>query len=295
MRTLTQHARRLPILLLAIITLMLTALPVPKAGATPAADWAAWAITADFKGGALQVVYTVYTGTQAPNAQVLASSSQDITASCTVSGLTFSGEYGVFNGSTMIACPVPSWRDAVFALDPSLGQGHKNKVTEIPGTGPLWAAADVILDPGTSDNPVVDASDLGMVFSLPRSGATARTRLTLSSGSYVSPNWNADNLAGNRTLIGADGPVIVAIDKEFGWLDFLKAPDWSNYFNGVNGMQVGYRTEGTNVWQGVQSAAAPYTLKTTAGTVNIGYNSKTGTYFRGRIRSIRFDPGSKGN
>ena len=186
MRTLTQHARRLPILLLAIITLALAVLLAPKASATPSADWAAWAITADFKGGALQVVYTVYTGTQAPNAQVLASSSQDITASCTVSGLSFLGDYGVFNGSTMIACPVPSWRDAVFALDSSLSQAHRNKVTEIPGTGPLWAAADVILDPGTSDNPVVDASDLGMVFSMPRAGATARTRLTLSSGSYIS-------------------------------------------------------------------------------------------------------------
>jgi hypothetical protein len=295
MRSLSQHTRRLSILLLAIITLIMAALPAPKASAVTAADWAAWAITADFKGGALQVVYTTYTGKQAPNAQVLAFSSQDITASCTVSGLTYSGDYGVFNGSTMIACPVPSWRDAVHALDPALKQGSSNKSTEIPGTGPLWAAADVILDPGTSDNPVVDASDLGMVFSLPRAGATARTKITLSSGAYVSPNWNADNMAGNRALLGADGPVIVAIHDEFGWLDFLKAPDWSNYFNGVSGTQIGHRTEGTSVWQGVQSATAPYTLKTTAGTVYIGYNSKTGAYFRGRIRSIRFDPGSKGN
>jgi hypothetical protein len=295
MRTFSQHARRLRLLLLAIVALTLAALPAPKANAITAAAWAAWAITADFKGGALQVVYTVYTGKQAPNAEVLASTSQDITASCIVSGLTFSGDYGVFNGSTTIECPVPSWRDAVYVLDPSLSQANRNKSTEIPGTGPLWAAADVILDPGTSDNPVVDASDLGVAFSMPRAGATARTRLTLSSGSYLSPNWSVDNVAGNRTLIGADGPVIMAIDDEFGWLDFLKAPDWRNFFNGVNGTQIGYRTEGTSVWQGVQSASAPYTLKTTAGTVYIGYNSKTGAHFRGRIRSIRFDPGSKGN
>jgi hypothetical protein len=295
MSTSPQHSRQLPILLLAIIALLAAITPMPAAGASVAADWAAWAITADFKGGALQVVYTAYTGTQAPNAQVLNSSSQDITASCSVSGLTFSGDYGVFNGSTMISCPIPSWRDSIGALDPSLSQANSNKVTELPGTGPLWAAADVILDPGTADNPVLDAKDLGMIFSLPRSGATARTKIALNSGSYVSSNWNVDNVAGNRTLMGADGPVIVAIDDTFGWLDFLTAPAWETYFNTVAGSEIGYRAEGMGTSQGVQSANAPYTLKTTAGTVNIGYSPSTGAHFRGKIRAIRFDPGSKGN
>jgi hypothetical protein len=295
MSTLSQHARRLPILLLAIIALMAAVSPAPAARATTASDWAAWAITADFTGGALQVVYTAYTGTQAPNAQVNASSSQDITASCTVSGLTFSGDYGVFNGSTMISCPVPSWRDQIFALDPSLAQATSNKVTQVPGGGPLWGAADVIPDPGTGDNPVLDARDLGMVFSLPRNGATARTKITLSSGSYVSANWNVDNMAGNRTLMGADGPVIVAIDDTLGWIDFLKSPDWENHFNTVSGMEIGYRTEGVGTWQDVQFAGAPYTLKTAAGTVYIGYSPGSGAHFRGKIRAIRFDPGSKGN
>jgi hypothetical protein len=289
------HARRLPILLLAIIALITAALPAPTARASVAPAWAAWAITADFKGGAMQVVYTAYIGTQPPNAEVLAWSSQDITTSCSVSGLTFSGDYGVFNGSTMISCPVPSWRDQIFALDPSLAQARGNKVTEVPGGGPLWAAADVILDPSTGENPVVDARDLGMVFSMPRAGATARTKITLNSGSYVSGSWNVDNLAGNRTLMGADGPVIVAIDDALGWIDFLKSPDWQNYFNSVSGAEIGYRTEGPGTWQGVQSASAPYTLKTTAGTVYIGYSPSTGAHFRGKIRAIRFDPGSKGN
>jgi hypothetical protein len=291
----TQHSRRLPILLLAIIALMMAALPASAARASVAADWAAWAITADFSGGTLHVVYTAYTGTQAPNAQVLASSSQDITASCSVSGLTFSGDYGVFNGSTMIACPVPSWHDAIRALDPALAQANNNKVTEFPGGGPLWAAADIILDPVTSENPVLDAKDLGMTFSLPRTGATAKTKITVSSGAYVSPSWNVDNAAGNRTLMGEDGPVIVAIDDALGWLDFLRSPDWENHFNSVAGAHIGYRTEGASTWQGVQPATAPYTLKTTAGTVYIGYSPSTGAHFYGKIRSIRFDPGSKGN
>jgi hypothetical protein len=295
MSTFLQHSRRLPILLLAIIALMTAVLPAPAAGQSVAADWAAWAITADFKGGALQVVYTAYTGTQPPNAQVLAWSSQDITASCSVTGLTFSGDYGVFNGSTMISCPVPSWRDSIGALDPSLSQANSNKVTELLGEGPLWAAADVILDPVAGENPVLDARDLGMIFSMPRNGATARTRISLNSGAYVSPNWNVDNAAGNRTLMGADGPVIVAIDDTFGWLDFLKAPEWENFFNGVTGPEIGHRTEGMGAWQGVQSATTPYTLKTTAGTVYIGYSPTTGAHFHGRIRALRFDPGSKGN
>jgi hypothetical protein len=295
MITLQQHSRRLPVLLLAIITLMVIALPAHAARATPAADWAAWAITADFKGGALQVVYTAYTGTQAPNAQVNAWFSDDITASCSVSGLTFSGDYGIFDSSTMISCPVPSWRDTIRALDPSLAQANGNKVVEFPGGGPLWAAADVVLDPGTADNPVLDAKDLGMVFSLPRAGATARTKIALSSGAYVSPSWNVDGMAGNRTLMGEDGPVIIAIDDEFGWMDFLTAPNWQNHFNGVAGLEIGHWTQWTSTSRGVQPASAPYTLKTTAGTIYIGYSPSTGAHFRGKIRAIRFDPGSKGN
>jgi hypothetical protein len=295
MTTLPQRSRRLPILLLALIALCTAALPTPAARANTASAWAAWAITADFTGGALSVVYTAYTGTQAPNPQVNAWSSQDITASCSVSGLTFSGDYGVFNGSTMIACPVPAWRDAIGALDPALAQASSGKVTQVPGGGPLWAAADVVLDQVTGENPVLDAKDLGMVFSLPRSGATARTKIALNSGAYVSPNWSADNMAGNRVLMGADGPAIVAIDSEFGWMSFLKAPDWQNYFNAVTGAQIGYRAEGPIISQGMQSASAPYTLKTSAGTVYIGYSPSSGAHFRGKIRAIRFDPGSKGN
>jgi hypothetical protein len=195
----------------------------------------------------------------------------------------------------MISCPVPSWRDAIRALDPSLAQANGNKVVQIPGGGPLWAAADVVLDAVTSDNPVLDAKELGMVFSLPRTGATARTKIALNSGAYVSPRWNVDNTAGNRALMGADGPAIVAVDDEFGWMSFLKAPDWQNYFSGVAGTQIGYRTEGTVASQGVQSGSAPYMLKTTAGTMYIGYSPSSGAHFRGKIRAIRFDPGSKGN
>jgi hypothetical protein len=295
MTTSTQRSRRLPILLLALIALVTAGSPAPTARATPASDWAAWAITADFSGGALKVVYTVYVGTQAPNAQVNGWTSQDITASCSVAGLTFSGDYGIFNGSTMIACPVPSWRDAVGLLDPALAQANGNKVVQVPGGGPLWAAADVVLDQVTGENPVVDAKDLGVVFSLPRSGATARAKIALNSGAYVSPSWYVDNTAGNRVLLGADGPAIVAIDDQFGWLSFLKAPDWQNYFNGLAGAQIGHRVEGLTTSQGTQTASAPYTLKTTAGTVYIGYSPSTGAHLRGKVRAIRFDPGSKGN
>lgn len=295
MTTLPQRSRRLMLLFLMLIALITATLPAPPVRASTASDWAAWAITADFRGGALRVVYTAYIGTQAPNAQVNAWFSQDLTASCSVSGLTFSGDYGVFSSSTMISCPVPSWRDAIHALDPALAQANGDKVTQAPGGGPLWSSADVVLDPGSSENPVVDAKDLGMAFSLPRNGSTARTKIAVSSGAYVSPSWNVDNAAGNRVLMGEDGPVVVAIDDEFGWMNFLKAPDWQTYFDGVAGSQIGYRAEGPITTQGVQTASAPYTLKTTAGTVYIGYSPSSGAHFLGKIRALRFDPGSKGN
>jgi hypothetical protein len=53
--------------------------------------------------------------------------------------------------------------------------------------------------------------------------------------------------------------------------------------------------EGPVISQGMQPASAPYTLKTSASTVYIGYSPSTGAHFRGKIRAIRFDPGSKGN
>lgn len=91
-------------------------------------------------------------------------------------------------------------------------------------------------------------------------------------------------MAGNRVLMGVNGPVIVAIDHEFGWLKFLKAPDWQNYFNESQERRFGYRAEGPITSQGVQTASAPYTLKTTAGTVYIGYSPSSGAPLRASAR-----------
>jgi hypothetical protein len=297
----SQHTRRLLILLVAIVALLAVASPAPTARATSSPTWAAWGITVDFPGKQLQVIYTAYVGTNDTPPVVTAWSEEDITASCTIQGppFAFDGDYAIFNGQTYIECTLPAWRDKIKALAPGLPAAHKNVVTGDPGFGPLWAAADVKLDAVTSANPVLDAQELGMVFSLPstwqpNNSTLARTRLTLSSGAYLSPSWLADMNAGNRMLIGEDGPAIVAVDGEFGWLNFLTIPAWKSYFtNQVTGMTLGSWVEAPgSSWK--QTPVPSYQLKTTSGTVYIGYSPSSGAHFFGKIRSIRFDPGAKG-
>jgi hypothetical protein len=301
MRTLLQHCRRLPILLLATLALLAMMLPAPATQAASAPAWAAWGITIDFPSQQLRVIYTAYVGTNDNPPVVVAWSEEDITASCTVQGppLMFDGDYAIFDGQTHIECAVPAWRDKIAALAPGLPAANRNVVTGDPGFGPLWAAADVRLDARTSANPVLDARDIGMVFSLPsvrkpNGSVTTQTELALSSGALRSPAWAADLVAGNRMLIGEHGPAIVAVHEEFGWLSFLTKPGWKSYFtNQVIGMTIGSWVEDPAAsWK--QSPVPPYQLRTTSQTIYIGYSPSTNARFYGKIRSIRFDPGAKG-
>jgi hypothetical protein len=299
-----RRLRRSSIWLLALAALLAACLPAPAASATSSPTWAAWAITVDFPGQQLQVKYIAYTGTNGPPAQVIRWSEQDITTSCTVQGpaLTFHGEYAVFDGQTYIECAVPSWRDQIALLAPALAVANSNQVTGDPGFGPIWAAADIRLTPATpatAANPVLDAQELGMTFSLPsvrqpNGSIQAQTRLALNSGSFASPSWIADTTAGNRTLIGEDGPAIVAADARFGWLGFLTNPAWRTFFTSqVIGSTLGSWSEAPVAsWK--RTPVPAYQLKTRSGTVYIGYSPSTGARFVGEIRSIRFDPGAKG-
>ena len=304
MSVLPRYTRPLSILLLVLAALLAAGLPPRAAGAAGSPTWAAWAITVDFPGQQLRVKYIAYTGTNGPPAAVISSSELDITTSCTVQGppLTFDGDYALFDGQTYIGCAVPSWRDQIAALAPASTVARSNQVTGDPGYGPIWAAADVRLTsatPTTSANPVLDAQDLGMVFSLPsirqpNNSIVAQTKLSLSSGAFASPGWTADTTAGNRTLIGEDGPAIVAADAQFGWLSFLSNPAWRTFFtNQVTGMTLGSWAEAPSAsWK--RTSVPAYQLKTGSGTVYIGYSPSTGARFVGEIRSIRFDPGAKG-
>jgi hypothetical protein len=58
-----------------------------------------------------------------------------------------------------------------------------------------------------------------VAFSAPSNGVKARTSQALTSGTYSSPQWNQSS-AGNRVVVGENGPAIVAVAAHFGWLIF---------------------------------------------------------------------------
>ena len=117
----------------------------------------------------------------------------------------------------------------------------------------------VKLDAVSSANPIIDATGVGVALSAPSDGTKARTSLTLTAGTYSSSQWT-QNSAGNRVVIGEDGPAIVAVATHFGWLNFLTDPNWSNFFNGVTGMAIGHWVESPSAhWT---APAARFKLKT---------------------------------
>lgn len=288
--------------LLAVFTgLVLVAPPAPAVQArqaSPQPKWAAWALSVDFSGGTMKVLYKAYIATYDTPPLIIGWYDKDITASCatnTGAPIQYAGDYAIFDGSYYITCTVPSWRDAIRSLDPTMWPAPGASFIATVGDGPVWAAADLVLSQVTANNPVVDAGDLGIVFSVPRSGGTAQSAITLSGGTLASSNWNVDNQAGNQVLLGTYGAAIQAFHDKFGWLGCLHDPNWRRFFsNGANGLDYGHWVE-QPTRKGVRAASfASYRLAAGGGNISIGYSPSTGSYFYGKMRSIRLDPGSKG-
>jgi len=275
--------------------------PAAQAAGAPGPSWQAWAISVDFPSQKPHVVYTAYVGTNTPTPQVLTSSTVDISKKCTIvsptGNLNFDGTSAIFDGQSYIQCQVPSWRTKLAALAPTLPGANNNTLMCDAGGGPLFSAASVKLDAVSATNPVIDARDLGSVFSLPSDGIRAQTQLALSSRTYLSPRWNLDLTAGNRMVMGMNGPAIVAASNYFGWLTFLTpglTPAWDAYFTGtVVGTQMGHYVESpAATWT---TTGSSYRLRTTGSTVYIGHDSMTGANLHGKVSIIRHDPGCFGS
>src|SRR4029453_13238272 len=99
-------------------------------------------------------------------------------------------------------------------------------------------------------------------FGLPSDGVVARTRMALSSRTYISPDWAVDS-AGNRMVMGQHGPGTVAVASYFGWLDFLTGPNWDNFFNSfVKGTYVGHWVESPGTFLRMSGTSLNYPLGT---------------------------------
>jgi hypothetical protein len=283
-----RNQRQLLILGLTIVVVLASNVALPSAHAQSAPSWQALSIEVDFPNQQPRVIQTTYYGSDLPTPHVISSSSVDVTANCTTIGtLTYSGDYAIFNGSSYIQCGLASWRSNLALLAPGLPGAKNDKLTCDALSGPIFGAADVKLDPVTAQNPIIDASDLGIIFSLPATGNKARSQLKLSSRTYTSPTWNR-NVNGNHTLIGIDGPAIIATDTYFGWLDILTS-NWEPFFQTVSGSTIGQMVESPlATWT---APTIPYVLKTTASTIYIGYSPSTGSYLRGKLRNGQIDPG----
>jgi hypothetical protein len=293
-RTCSHYTGRLLLLVVAVAALLAATSPAPSARAAVLASWQAWEISVDFPNQQPQVVYTAYIGTNDPNPRILDSIAIDISADCVVQGgpLTYDQDgYAIFDGATYIECTAPSWRDQLAILGPYLPGASKNTLSCDAGNGPLFVAADVKLDSVSASNPIIDAHDLGLTFSLPSSVANARTVIALTSGAYASPLWPV-NGAGKRMLMGENGPAIVEAAAYFGWLGFLTDPSWQGFFKTtVVGPKIGHWIESPSAsWT---TPAGPYKLKTQGAVVYIGHNGLTGANLRGRLSSGRIDPGCK--
>lgn len=293
---------------------------VPAAAAPPAmagppypdAEWAAWGLAASFTTGAPRVSFAAYVGKrdtqpQTPGDQpgVLGSLVTEITADCRVRGAPAlavdAAGYADFDGGVYLECRTPDWRLMVAQLAPHLNVAN-GPATECPADrSPVWAAAELILDPVATgvarQNPLLDASALGLTFSLPTSGSIARARIGLSSGDYQSTAWAYDSVGGNRLLLGRHGAADVASIQHFGGLAYMQNPGWANYFNTtVSADRVGQWLEPAN--GGTYTTAAltgPFIVATGSQTVYIGRDNQTGAMLEARVRKIQSDPGCYGD
>ncbi|MFP4438107.1 MAG: hypothetical protein ACLFVO_12735 [Chloroflexaceae bacterium] len=298
MTTHQQRSRRLLLLssLISALLLTLSFTPVTRAdeNPNPNATWAAWGLAVDFPNQQLRVRFATYVGDETP--QVLDSiSGQDITSDCTVHGtLTFDGDYAIFDGQTYIECELPNWGEQAAILAPHMAGFYQGTCDCSPSASPFWISADLVLDPVAAANPVFDGSEVGFTFNLPSNGSSAKTRVTQSSGTFLSPAWTV-NPNGNRMLVGRYGPVVEAIVSHFGGLQYLTDSRWKEYFTTqVTGNKMGQWLESpSEYWR--TSMAPNYTMNTGSATVQIGYETSTGNMLHGKLRKLRVDPGCRGS
>ncbi len=291
------HTRRIRRFLPAFIaTLALAAgltAPARPAAATPTEPaWLGYAVTADFNSGQPKILYTVFSGVNGPPATVLDFDTDDITAECVFTDITYNGGYAVFNGtSSQIACALPSFRDKLAELFPALPP-PESELTCHSGGAPLWASAQAILDPVSAEQPVINVltpGDRGMFFKLPSTGVKARSVIELpNSATLTSPQWSLGG-SSNRVLLGMNGPSIIALDDAFGWLSYLN-PAWEAAFAPVVGATARHWFETPNRASWV-TAPTSYKMYSDAMQATIGHNPVTSAYFRGRLRYARIDPG----
>lgn len=296
-RRLPAQPSRLALVLIAAL-LLLGSIPAPSARAQAVGPlWAGWGLRVDFPNivpRAPRVLYTVYYGENLPVPQVLDSTTIDISAQCSAFSLNYTATGASFNGtSSHIVCTVPSWQDELALLNPMLPPAVLQTVTCAAGSGPLWAYGN--LRPATQNraNTLIDAGDLGVRLSIPVTNGKAQTELALSSGAQRSPKWSLSPL-GNQTVIGQNGPAVVAVADHLEWLDSLTNPAWRTFFtNQVVGTTMGNYVEApteTRTWV----VPAPYSMTTDAATVYIGRRASGGSYYKGEMISAAIDPGCQG-
>ena len=290
--TLLRSVRRLLPALIAAAALA-AGLVAPRAtSAAEKLSWIGYAVTADFDGSEPEIRYTVFGGTNGPPAQVIAFLEEDITGDCNFTDISYSGGYAIFNGSSsQITCALPSFADKIAELFPELPPLEAD-LTCTCGGAPLWASAQAVLDPVSGEQPVASVahgSRQGLLFRLPSVATSTRTVIELPNNiALASPKWVPDS-RGNSMLMGVNGPSIIALDNEFGWLSYLN-PLWKTAFQPVVGQAARHWVEAPNRAPWVNAPPA-YKLYTSEGTLTIGHNPATGAYFSGKLRFMRLDPG----
>jgi hypothetical protein len=284
--------RRLMPALLAVVALA-SGLVVPRATAAPREPtWVGYAVTADFAGGQPRVFYTVFGGVNGPPAEVIDYLQEEITGDCAFTDISYSGDYALFNGSSSrIECALPSFADMLAELFPAMPSPEAEVICDC-NVSPLWASADATLNPVAGEHPVAaiaHGTRPGLLFHLPSNGARARTAIALPNGvGLVSPQWTPA-AGGNQLLLGVNGPSILALDAEFGWLSYLD-PLWEAAFASAVGTKGRHWLQAPGQASGVKAPAA-YKLLTGEGSLTIGHNPHSGAYFSGGLRSLRIDPG----
>jgi hypothetical protein len=279
--------------LLSALVIALTSTPSTRAQQIePVPDWLAAAINVDMSVTPAQVRYTVYAGKNGPlpgQATILKWQDVDITSTCVYHG-TFGAPdaagYVAFDGSTTyIDCEAPGIATEWAQLYPT--KPLESSLT-CNGGAPFFASADVKLGSGTWANPIIAAPSLGVVYSIPRYGAQARSQLGLGSN-FSSAPWTP-KATGNQLLIGGwNGPGIIAANSQFGWLNYLNSA-WVSAFRPITGFTVRHWYQSPN---NLTAPVGPttYMLGTGAHHFQIGHNPIDNSYFKGSLRKASVDPG----
>jgi hypothetical protein len=296
--------RVLPLLLLVALLLGAAATPVradEPPNPNPTANWAAWGLVVSFPNGALRVKYAAYIGTNNPPG-ILDKVIENITADCAVVGdpLTIDANgYARFDGNSYIACDLPDWGALIAELAPHLRVATSTAVTtECEDDSPLWFSGDVLLDAVTGEQPLFDSLNLDIDLpSVRLSPATLKTRVRAGgrwAGNYNSAVWTTTNSTVNTFLSGEEGPISVAVINDFGGLPYLLNPGWQPYFNSnVVGSRMGLWREpaGSGSWVNILQSNFP--MNTGPTTAYIGYDTGSGAYFQGSIKTLKIDPGCR--